>query len=103
GAATRYGRRDDAHARACELLVGKAGELRRNLVIEGERLGASRPLTETHWDVLGKPKRQQDGFFEPLMRRPNAADLLGDAQPALVEIGDHAEHRVANGGRRGVR
>ena len=41
-------------------------------------------------DVVGKPERQQHGFFQPLVRRPLAVGLLGDAQATGVELGDRA-------------
>ena len=73
------------------------GELGRNLVVEPER--HLRP-GQADRRVFGKAERQQHRLLDPLVRRPCAVDLLGDAQAAAIERVDDVRNRVADGGRR---
>ncbi len=95
GAAARDGRRHDPDAGGGELVVGQAGELGRHLVVERERLGAAGAALETHGAGFGQAEREQHRLLDPLVRRPGAVDLLGDAQAPGIETGDHLPDGVA--------
>jgi len=44
--------------------------------------------------VILHAERQQHRFFQPLVRHPLAIDLFGDAQFALIELGDDVIDRL---------
>jgi hypothetical protein len=98
GTSPRHSRRDDPDAGRRQLVVRQAREFGGHLVVERERLGAPGAPLETHGTDVGKTERKQNGFLDPLVCRPCAADFFGDAQLAGIESGDHLCHRVAHDG-----
>jgi hypothetical protein len=71
-------------------------ELGRHLVIKAERAGL-------HLLVVLQAERQQHGLLDPLVHRPLAhAFARGNAQLAVVELGNHVLDGVTHFGRGGA-
>ena len=81
GAAAHHRARHDAEAAALELLGVVFGELGRHLVPVAQ--GAA-----VQDAVVLEAEGEQNRLLDPLMGDPLAFDLLGDAQLALVELGE---------------